>query len=603
MTTDQQPAAFQRLIQPLLLGLIVTLGLGLRGWGLNFGLPYLSNFYIRPDESLVLMPVARFFESNGNPGFFIYPALMMAVHAAAFHIAYGIQCLLQTIGHQGFSEHFVQHLSGYLLLGRGITAALGTGTIFFVYGIGRRLGSAGLALTAALLYAVSPAAVCDAHFLTTDTPMIFFLAGAVYAALRYMDAPSQHEWRWLALSALLMGLALSAKYMALLFLPVPLLAVILKHGWHRPLHMTGRLWMPLAVIAVVFILANPYAILNFKSVAAILKQILVSVYIHRWSNADWTPTDSLLRIYLLMKYGPGETAGLMLCFIGLLGALKWRQASALHQGLLAFTLLCALLPLFPAHVLQFRYALPSSPWVAVLAAQGLWTLLPDRSTRLRNARLLLIGLLAVAGGWRSTALDRLLARDDTRSLAGQWIQNHVAPTTPIVLLGAPECEPQIPETTASISRRIDYVHRLYGRRSGKVVSEIYRLQLQELRHEIAPRYDVWRRPTPADISCATQFCLVIPSYPLPSPCFWRRQTQNALALASGNTIVTQAVIHGIQPFGPQADINPTDAFFLPMSGLKRVRCPGPNLDIFILSRKSGSTRNGAPHETLDSTIP
>lgn len=70
------------------LGCAAAGALLLRARGIGFGLPILSNLYIRPDESLVVMAAVNFIEKSGHPGTFAYPALLSEICAAIFHLAF-----------------------------------------------------------------------------------------------------------------------------------------------------------------------------------------------------------------------------------------------------------------------------------------------------------------------------------------------------------------------------------------------------------------------------------------------------------------------------------------------------------------------------------
>ena len=51
------------------LALVLAGGALLRFWGLNFGFPLRSNFYVRPDESLLVQAAVLFFEKACDPQF------------------------------------------------------------------------------------------------------------------------------------------------------------------------------------------------------------------------------------------------------------------------------------------------------------------------------------------------------------------------------------------------------------------------------------------------------------------------------------------------------------------------------------------------------
>jgi hypothetical protein len=177
-------------------------------------------------------------------------------------------------------------------------------------------------------------------------------------------------------------------------------------------------------------------------------------------------------------------------------------------------------------------------------------------------------------------LDIFLSRNDTRTLAGEWILHHVSPDVPVVFLGGPECEPQIYETTASIHRRIEYVYRLYGNRGGDIVSEIYRLQLRDKRERENPGYNVFRNPEhlPVDMKMV---CLVIPSYPL------SMASINPVSLKMAEWQILEKVrFDALKSNSIPFKLDKVDAFFLPFSPLGDVIRPGPSIEILLISREA-----------------
>jgi hypothetical protein len=145
---------------------VIGLGAGLRFWGLGFGLPYLEH----PDEWAVADRAVQMLQSGDyNPRSFIYPTLYtsMQLGVALLHFLWGVSAgLYRTLADI--------ELARFYLWGRALTALLGTGALALTYALGRMLYGRRAALAAAALLAVFPAAVADAHYITTDTPAMFF---------------------------------------------------------------------------------------------------------------------------------------------------------------------------------------------------------------------------------------------------------------------------------------------------------------------------------------------------------------------------------------------------------------------------------------------
>jgi hypothetical protein len=281
--------------------------------------------------------------------------------------------------------------------------------------------------------------------------------------------------------------------------------------------------------------------------------------------------------YLMpLRYGPGEALGALLAAGGMIAALLGLRRRRDPQTILllaAFALLSA--PLFATRYLPYRYALPLMPLMALFAARSLVMLL-DRLARRRGAAAALIALLLLPGAARSAWLGHLLAREDTRSLAGQWIRRNAPPGAPVIILGPPECEPQLPESHASLRRRIEYVRARYGSRAGEIVAAPYRLLLRA--SEPPGAFDILRNPSP-DQWPRGGHVLVTPRHPLLAPAN-DQVAASAVSFALASPFARTEIRGLARPVPPRA-FERIDAFFLPMSRLESVQRPGPDLILGI----------------------
>jgi len=95
-----------------------------------------------------------------------------------------------------------------------VTCALG---VLFVYGFARELFGVRSGILAALLYALSPNVLAHGRLITPDGVLTAFCVGAVFASWRSLRS---RRTRDVVLAGVLLGLALLAKFTALLLLPV-----------------------------------------------------------------------------------------------------------------------------------------------------------------------------------------------------------------------------------------------------------------------------------------------------------------------------------------------------------------------------------------------
>ncbi|HEX8679469.1 MAG TPA: glycosyltransferase family 39 protein [Chthoniobacterales bacterium] len=562
------------------LGGIFVLALVLRLWGLDFGLPLLSNFYVRPDESLIVTPAVRFFENSGDPEFYIYPALMMAACAVLFQVRFSVLDLFHLTQAPTLGFDFASNPSDYFFLARLLSAVFGALTVFIVYALARRLSSRFGALAAAVLFSVAPLAVRDAHFGVTDTLLTFLSAATLYAIVWYVEGAAAAGRQRIMIAAALLGLAISTKYTAFALLPLLAATILLKH-YRRPTREALLETCLLVLIpATLFVVINPYLFIRPSSTNG-LRWILGVIFRGEPGAADWTLASGLSQMIRPLRHGPGEVLGLVLCAIHLCWPGHERSSTIAR-----FTLLAGagafLLPLvFARHSPPYRYVLPALPVIAVFAGKGLADIYFALSSG--RARLLAFAALVYCAGdglWTCYKMDRLLARDDTRTLAGRWLRDHVPMDVPVIILGGPEAEPQIRESAASIRRRIEYVKRLYGETSGDVVSQLYRLQLRMLETSGAKRpdgYEVFRNPQRSEFDAAT-VAVVRSTYPV-------ALTSGVVApppLPEGEIIRRW----GTEPLSRKEparyEFDRSDAFFLPFNRFDEVKRPGPAIEIVLI---------------------
>jgi 4-amino-4-deoxy-L-arabinose transferase-like glycosyltransferase len=250
----------------IVLAVIIATAIGVRAWGIGFGLPHLYH----PDENVYVDIAQRMFKTGDwNPHFFNYPSLFLYLNALAYY-PYAVfrwmggvfgaasdipapQMLVMGVGQTADS--------GTFLLGRFLTLAFGVGAVVLTYVVGKRLlGSVVVGLLAALLLAVSSTAVMSSRSITPDTFLLFFLMLAFLGAvLVYKEG----EWKHYVMAGVGAGLATSTKYNALLIVLTLVAAHFLRSGWAG--WRDKRLYGSLVLAGTVFFAASPFALLDFST--------------------------------------------------------------------------------------------------------------------------------------------------------------------------------------------------------------------------------------------------------------------------------------------------------------------------------------------------
>jgi dolichyl-phosphate-mannose--protein O-mannosyl transferase len=149
-----------------LIGAIMVLGFTLRVIGIHFGFPFL----LHPDEPTISYNAFQIITTNSfEPNTYNRPDhIMIYINA----IAYQISSYLWF--HKSASFTYESNIQFFYVVGRLITAILGTITIYFAYLIGQEYNKRAGMITA-LLFAIFPLFVKNSHFITPDIPLVLFV--------------------------------------------------------------------------------------------------------------------------------------------------------------------------------------------------------------------------------------------------------------------------------------------------------------------------------------------------------------------------------------------------------------------------------------------
>lgn len=562
----------------LLVLAVVLGGAALRIWGVGFGLPIESSLYIRPDESLLVEPGIHFFERWGDPLFYVYPALVIELVAFLFQCLFGLGSLLDFRTGTDIVADFAAAPSAYFLATRWISVVAGTLTIYVVYRLAVRLtGNLWAGLASALLYALSPLAIRDAHFGVTDNVMVLFLSASLLAGITYATADNGSGRRPAGMGTWF-GLAAASKYTAFLLGPRLVATVLFKERDSLRSVQVRRLAAVTLLPAAIFFVLNPYVLLHLRATFHELLDILRIFYLWQPGDPPWTPREAILQVLRPLRFGPGGLLGLAVCGLGIGFGLRSDRAERSATILLAGYLGLHVLALIPfRHLVPYRYLLPILPLVAVFAGSGFTRLLEKaRSTPVRAAA---GGLLLLCLGttlYRSVQIDSVLASTDTRTLAGDWIEAHIPPSMPIVLLCPPEAEPQIYEHYDSVIRRTRYVRRRYGEEAGKFISRLYLDQLKDSRRA-SSGWQLFRFPEPSELS-ERRIAVVTCDHPLRMG-----RTPPGLTEKWRGAVLERAHFQSCNG-AESAAWDWIDALFVPFSELEKVERPGPNIEVRVLDR-------------------
>ncbi|MCL4531632.1 MAG: glycosyltransferase family 39 protein [Actinobacteria bacterium] len=431
------------------LALIITVGLGLRLYAINHGLPYQ---YV-PDESTMVGGALRMGASKSlQPGTFIYPALLMYLFAGEYVGLLGVGRLIGLFASVAqFRDYAFVDPTLFYLLPRIAIALAGTACLPVAYLLGRRLYGTVAGLAAAALVATSVMHVQMSHQARHWVPISLLTLLILWTSLDLMERGRRRDY-WL--SGLLVGLSAATSFNGFLLMVLPLVAHVQRvrsglraqdsgPGAQDPALRTQntpwtrmRVHVPmvqaLLLAPIVFFILNPYILLQFHQFVAFQTSGDRSI-----GGQIVGHYDSYLQQFLAkqgfsffaeatLAYEPAIT---ILGIVGSILAVRRFRSTALM--VLAYPIFHYVMFATTAPSLEQRYMLPAVVLLALpagLAASNLLSWLDGRMGGLGRphpATVVVAVVLAALVSIPALRYDGVLARTDTRTLAKNWIEANI----------------------------------------------------------------------------------------------------------------------------------------------------------------------------------
>ena len=527
----------------ILLSGIVVVAFLVRVWGLTFGLPFV---HARPDELLIVATVLGFFTTTLNPRFFDYPALYLYIVFGLFVLYYAWG---RVVGWFTSAAHFAGGTHGrwpmFYFIARGASAVFGTLTVLWVYRIGLALFNSTIGLIAALFLSLTFLHVRDSHYGTTDVAMTFFVMWTMLALVRlHQDRRLKHAV-WAGLFA---GLAMGTKYNAAL-LAFPMGVVELFHVWTRRSDRWAVLrgtYLPLmlVVMGVTFLATSPYLLLDYQKALQDFRLLRESM------SVGMTPPELLGPGWIYhFRFSLVHGMGLSLLAASLLGIFLlgwWNPRIALLLG--SFPVAYYVVAGSSANVFV-RYMIPMLPFLCLFAAVFVeaTSRVAAAATGLRYGVVATVfaAALIAPSAWSVIQFDAILAQDDSRVVAADWVMKNVPFGSSVYTTGNMYGHPPLED-------RINPKYRLIG----------YDYRVDKFIERTRPFAGLpdW---------------IIVQRSALP----YSHIPQRVLdMLPSAYALVHVVRAADLDAPGNVYDIQ--DAFYMPYGGFTGVRRPGPNLEIY-----------------------
>jgi len=247
------------------------------------------------------------------------------------------------------------------------SCAFGVGVSVLLYLLGRRLFDGTVGLLAALMWATFPGVVPNAIALRLDSAVAFFAVLAVYSAVRAVEGRAA----WLLMVGVAAGLGMMAK-------PYAPLHVFLLAGfivaWRRPRLMLSVYALGAGVAAL--LIAAPWHL----AMLCVHGRTFLDVYFGREIASGAAPGThffaNVARYLSVMSYRALPWWPFAVYALG--RRHKGARASGYGLTVVVVWFLLALVAVSTPRKVYDRYMIPAYPAVALLSAQGLAGLLPER---------------------------------------------------------------------------------------------------------------------------------------------------------------------------------------------------------------------------------
>ena len=549
---------------------LLVVGFVLRVKNNNYGLPYVYNV---DEGSHFTARAVGMLNGDWNPNYFQNPSAFTYLAHIALQLRFGQRAI----------DIFRLDPTSIYVTTRTVAALLCLVGVVAVFWAARRLWDMGSAVAAAALLTFAFLPVTYSRIAVTDVGVLAFVAVSIVGSVRAWE---DGRLRWWLLAGAGAGLAVGFKYTAgLVVLPIAVAAVasVVRGGRAALGRAASGAGVALLAALLAFFATNPYFFIEFSDA-------------HRQLSAQATTAGDFGKVgqnttglpYYLGTLGWG---------IGWVGAVAALAGAVLEfrrnvvRGLILVSFPLALIVYLSLQARFFsRWLLPAYPVLILLAgsaiaqaAQALATLAarrrPGRTALVFGGALTLLIVIAVAQGaladFRSM---RVLGREDTRSIARQWLVDHYRSSLRVVI------EPAVPA-------RYYRVQGKGGLRGRKAFVRGFAKHQAETRIQ----YPSLLKPAYIDAYRQTGFCLVMTMSLIKGRSEVAKLPQ-ALAYYDELAKQSKAVYH-LSPYKPGATPVRFDFDFSYNYYPSAFERPGPEITIYRLrncKQKFGRLKNNEP---------
>lgn len=359
-----------------LLGFVIFIAILIRMIGIDWGMPHNN---LHPDEGLVYWPAYQCaLERNFEIHDYYRPNHVTIKLNTLLYI--GIQELyFVPQGELDFTSNYGENFALFTTASRIMNALFSVGIVVFAYLIALSWGK-NKALFVALLFAVFPSFIEHAHYITPDTPLLFFLMGVLWAAFRYMKKPTIS---WLFWMSFFTALAFCEKYPGAYGCVIIATVVCVTH-YKKPLLILRDGAMAILFFILGIMAVSPILLIDLRTVLEIMAGQNKQYHL----GADGLNFGETIVFY-------ATTTAVRMGFVLTVGCLYGMVRSFMKNRkptILLISLLMYILPISKLSLHWERYTLPIYAVCLMFGAIGVFYLLDDLSRALKKSRVLAVAV-------------------------------------------------------------------------------------------------------------------------------------------------------------------------------------------------------------------
>ena len=298
------------------------------------------------------------------------------------------------------------------------------GSVYLLTLIIQATGTRYASVLAAFLFATSAGLIVQAHFLTTDVPVIFFMLLAFWSAQRVFISGSTIAY---VVAGLLIGLTGAMKYngvVVAMALPVFHIArVIQLHGFSlKRMVLDARVAWAAVAVPTGFFLGNPYAFIEYQRFLADLKYLFTTSPEFIGASGDMTREPAVVAILANDLIGWPLTIFIVVVLAVTIWVLmtRWQHTRGV-TSLAALTVVALYLVYFASRTnIQVRWILVVVPFALIAIAPGV-----DYLAGRHRRAITTVGAALVLYGAVCSSIVGLRFNADPRNDAIDWIAEYV----------------------------------------------------------------------------------------------------------------------------------------------------------------------------------